>query len=129
MVESAAPHGATVRKGDVLLKLETEKLDRAIADLRADLKISGAGDPPRPAPVAGPRKAVPLDLEASRRAARVAEEDRQFFFDVASPFAMRAIDFKLKMAKEHWNTRRKSCTSWRRCTRPTTSPRRPRRSC
>jgi len=33
-VVSAAKHGARVRKGDVILELETEKLDRAIADLQ-----------------------------------------------------------------------------------------------
>ena len=39
-VLSAAKHGARVRKGDVILELETDKLDRAIADLKAGLKLS-----------------------------------------------------------------------------------------
>jgi len=38
-VESAVPHGAQVRKGDTLLSLETEKIDRVIADLRTELKL------------------------------------------------------------------------------------------
>ena len=37
IVENAVAHGAVVREGDVLLSLETEKLDRAIADLRQDM--------------------------------------------------------------------------------------------
>ena len=45
-------------------------------------------------------KITPLDLEASRRAARVAEEDRKYFFDVERPFAVKATEFSLKVAKE-----------------------------
>ena len=74
IVASAVPHGARVRKDDVLLSLETEKLDRAIADLRADLQLSevairqdrgpsagaptdhAAGSRNQPAPRARPRK-------------------------------------------------------------------------
>ncbi len=52
---SAAPHGACVRKGDVLLNLDTEKLDRAITDLRSEFAIAEVGDPPGPLPVADPR--------------------------------------------------------------------------
>ena len=94
------PHGAAVRKGDVLLKLETDKLDRTIADLRADLKISELAIHQGQDQLQALEKAVPLDLEASQRAARVAEEDRKFFFDVAKPFNLKAIDFELKVAKE-----------------------------
>ena len=36
----AASHGAYVRKGDVLLELDPEKLDRAITDLRKDMEIN-----------------------------------------------------------------------------------------
>ena len=45
-------------------------------------------------------KITPLDLEASQRAARMAEEDRKYFFDVERPFALKAVDFSLKVAKE-----------------------------
>ena len=100
VVESAAPHGAVVRKGDVLLKLETDKLDRTIADLRADLKISEVAIHQGQEQLQALEKAVPLELKVSQRAARVAEEDRQFFFDVAKPFNLKAIAFQLKVAKE-----------------------------
>ena len=39
-VLEAVPHGARVRKGDVLLKFDTEKLDHVIADLRTELKLA-----------------------------------------------------------------------------------------
>ena len=68
---AAAPHGAAVRKGDVLLKLETEKLDRAIADLAADLKISELAIHQGQDQLQAIEQTTPLDLEASQRAARV----------------------------------------------------------
>ena len=89
-----------VRKGDVLLKLETDKLDRTIADLRADLRISEVAIHQGQDQLQAMEKAVPLELKVSQRAARVAEEDRKFFFDVAKPFNQKAIAFELKVAKE-----------------------------
>ncbi len=86
VLESAAPHGAVVRKGDVLLKLETDKLDRTIADLRADLKVSELAMHQAKDQLQSMEKALPVELEQGRRSARVAEEDRQFFFEVAKPF-------------------------------------------
>ncbi len=99
-VESALPHGAVVRKGDVLLKLETDKLDRTIADLRADLRISEVAIHQGQDQLQALEKAVPLELKVSQRAARVAEEDRQFFFAVEKPFSQKLIAFELKVAKE-----------------------------
>ncbi len=99
VLESAAPHGAVVRKGDVLLKLETDKLDRTIADLRADLKVSELAMHQAKDQLQSMEKALPVELEQGRRSARVAEEDRQFFFEVAKPFDLKAVEFELKMAK------------------------------
>ena len=45
-------------------------------------------------------KIKPLDMEASQRAARLAEEDRKDYMDVERPFVVRANDFSLKMADE-----------------------------
>jgi HlyD family secretion protein len=99
-VLSAVPHGAVVRKGDVLLKLDPEKLDRAITDLRSDLAIAELTFRQARNQLEAVERIVPLDLDASQRAARVAEEDRKYFFDIERPFVLRAIDFSLKMAKE-----------------------------
>jgi HlyD family secretion protein len=41
-----------------------------------------------------------LDLEQSVRAARVAEEDKKYFMDVGKPFALKMVDFNLKMANQ-----------------------------
>lgn len=97
-VDTAVPHGAEVRKGDVILSLETEKIDRAIADLRADQKISDVALAQSTDQLQALEKTTPLDMEAGERAARIAEEDRKTFFEVELPFTLREIDFSLKVA-------------------------------
>ena len=99
-VLKAAEHGQHVRKGDVILELETEKLDLAIADLRDDLKLSGLAIKLAEENLGSLEKTTPLDLESSRRAAKIAEEDKRFFFEVAKPFSLKAVDFGLKVARE-----------------------------
>lgn len=99
-VLSAAPHGARVNKGDVLIKIDTEKLDRAIADLRAELNIAEVAVQQNQEQVKVLEKLVPLELEANERASRIAEEDREYFFNIDRPFTLKAMDFSLKMAQE-----------------------------
>jgi len=99
-VANAVPHGARVRKDDVLLSFETEKIDRAIADLRAELKLSEVALRQNEDQLQVLEKTTPLDLEAGQRAARVAEEDRKYFFEVDRPFKVKAAEFALKVAKE-----------------------------
>jgi HlyD family secretion protein len=100
VVESAAAHGEQVRKGDVILSLDTEKIDRAIADLRTELKLSEISVRLSEEQAKALDRITPLDLDASQRNARIAEEDRKYFFDVERPFSLRAIDFSLKMSEE-----------------------------
>jgi HlyD family secretion protein len=99
-VKSAVPHGAPVREGDMLLTLETDKLDRAIADLRAELKLSEVSIRQSEDQLRVLDQTVPLDLESSGRAARIAQEDRKYFVEVEQPFALKAADFGLKVAKQ-----------------------------
>jgi HlyD family secretion protein len=100
VVESAVPHGSRVRKGDVLIQLETEKIDKTIADLRAEMKINEVSMRQSEDQLSALEKTVPLDLESSRRAASQAGEDRKSFLDVERPFAVKATEFNLRMSKD-----------------------------
>jgi multidrug efflux pump subunit AcrA (membrane-fusion protein) len=100
-VEEAAQHGQHVRKGDVLLTLDTEKLDRTIDDLRADQKLSDLSIQQNEDQLKAFEKTMPMDLEASKRAARIGEEDRSYFFETVKPFSIKMNDFSLKVAKEN----------------------------
>lgn len=98
-VRKAVAHGARVRKGDVLLELETEKLDRAIAELQTDVNLGALALQQSGDQLKALEKTTPLDLDAWRRAALLAEEDQRYYFDVGRPFTVKATEFTLKSAR------------------------------
>jgi HlyD family secretion protein len=85
----------------VILTLETEKIDNAIADLRSEMKIADISIKQSEDQLQAFEKIMPFDLEMSRRASRIAEEDRKLFMDVDRGFAIKSAEFSLKMAKEN----------------------------
>ena len=95
-----APHGAVVRKGDTILELDPEKLDRAIADAVADLEITRLTLRQNEEQLKLLEKTTTLDLEAGERAAKQAEEDRAYYVDVDRSFMLKSAEFNLKAAKE-----------------------------
>ena len=97
----AAPHGAYVRKGDVILELDPEKLDHAITDLRKDMQIGDLALKQAEEQLSALEKTTPIDMEAGSRAARLAKEDRDFYFEIDRPFTVKATDFSLKSMKEY----------------------------
>jgi HlyD family secretion protein len=99
IIETIVPHGAKVRKGDVLVTLDPEKLDKVIADLQTELKLVDVAIELGQQQLLAIETTTPLSLEANQRAAKNAEEDRKFFFDVDKPFSLAAIDFSLTMSK------------------------------
>ena len=100
-IKSAVEHGTRVREGDVLLTLDADDLDKAIADLRAELSISEISMQQSEDQLRALEKTTPLDLEASERAARIAEEDRKYFFEVDRPFTVKMVEFSLKVARQY----------------------------
>ena len=100
VVENAVPHGAHVRKGDVLVTFDTEKIDRTIADLSIEQKLADVAVQLGESQLLTLEKTTPWDVESTTRAARIAEEERKYYLDVAKPFAVKMSEFSLKMAEE-----------------------------
>ena len=100
VVRNAIAHGAVMRKGDILLELETDKLDHAIADLRTELKIADLSLHENELQVQATEKIAALELDAGRHGAAEAEEDQKFYNDILRPLALKTTDFELKMARE-----------------------------
>ncbi len=99
-VLSAVEHGASVRQGDLLVAFETEKIDRAIADLRAEQQLTDLTLRQTERTVAALERLTPLDLAAAQRADRIAREDYKEYLEVGRPLALRTLEFNLKTAKE-----------------------------
>ena len=82
----AVEHGAAVKRGDLLLALDIEKIDLAIADQEKDLQIADLSLKQAEQALQAMEKATPLDLEAAQRANRIAQEDLKQFCDVERPW-------------------------------------------
>ena len=98
-VISAVKHGARVKKGDVLLSLDAEKLDKQIDDLRTDLKLAELGLKQAEDGLTALEKITPLDLAANERAAKSNQQDRKYYFDVERPFDLKMAEFNLQRSQ------------------------------
>ena len=99
-VLKAVEHGAVVRRGDLLVAMDPEKIDRAIADLRTEIQLSDLSEKQAEQQLAALEKAAPLDMDANQRTLRAAQEDWRQYLAVDKPLSAKWADFTLTMAKE-----------------------------
>ena len=99
-VLKAVEHGAVVKQGDLVLAFDTEKIDRAIADLRSDLELNDLSLKQAAAQLAAAEKSVPLEEQANDRARRMAEEDWKRFEEVGKPMTAKVTEYRLTAARE-----------------------------
>jgi HlyD family secretion protein len=97
---SAVEHGTPVRRGDLLVSLELDKIDRAITDLRGELQVTDLTLRQAEQALRTLEATTSMDIAAVQRAERIAKEESQKFFAVDRPLQLKAIDFMLKMSKE-----------------------------
>jgi len=98
-VEDAVPHGTRVNKGDVLVRLETAKLDEQIRDLEIGGRIAALAHGLLERDVALLEKSTPLQLELARRARRIAAEDLARYETKEGRLATAENDVMLKMSQ------------------------------
>ena len=92
VVVNAVDHGAAVKKGDVLIELETEMLEEKIEDLEGEMPVKKLELEMAHRDLEKLEKTTPLTLEKASRAKIQAEEDLAYFEDVSRP--MRERDAK-----------------------------------
>jgi len=99
VVESAVPHGTRVGKGDVVIRLETDKIDEAIRDLELGGRLADLAHGLLEQEVRLLEKATPLQLEVARRAQRIAAEDLKRYEENEAPLATEGNEWRLKVAE------------------------------
>lgn len=99
-VVCAAERGARVRKGQVLLKLDTKEIDEAIAD--GELAQQAAAMTLKLAEVSfeARTKSHKLDLAAAERSMKQADEDYQRYLKIERPLAIETARRGLKSAEQ-----------------------------
>jgi multidrug resistance efflux pump len=99
-----------VEKGDPILSFDTEKIDKELAQAENALELSEIALEQAKVKVASLEKTVPLDLAAAERAAKVAKEDLDYFFNVekdqrqeSARRSLKYAEFSLEYAQEELN--------------------------
>ncbi len=97
-IKKIVPHGTAVKKGEVLVELDLEKIDKAIKDMQADHEIAHLAL--RLAEIELPvlEKSLPLDLAAAERAKKYADEDLKKFLEVNRPQSEAMAEHSVKNA-------------------------------
>ena len=99
-VLKAVEHGTVVKQGDLVLAADTEKIDRAITDLRTELELNELALKQAVAQSAAMEKFAPLEEQANNRSRRITEEDWKRFQDVEKPLMAKLAEFHLKSSQE-----------------------------
>src|SRR5207253_5896965 len=99
-VVSAAEPGTQVKKGDILLKLDTERIDKYIRDLESDQRLAELSLQQLEIEVAALDKTTPLDLAATDRMKRLTDEDWKRFTEVDKPYAEESVKVMNNMSHQ-----------------------------
>ena len=97
-IKKIVAHGTAVNKGDVLVELDAEKIDKAIKETQADHEIARLALRQAEIDLPGLEKSLPLDLAAAERAKRHADEDLKKFVEVNRPNSEAGAEHNVKMA-------------------------------
>ncbi len=89
-VLEAVPHGAVVKKGDLLVQLDHEKLDKKIHDSGIDLKLSRLDLELAKIDLKHAEETIPLDLAGVERAYHQVKEDLDRYLKVQKPYDVKS---------------------------------------
>jgi multidrug efflux pump subunit AcrA (membrane-fusion protein) len=97
-IKKIVAHGTTVKKGDVLVELDAEKIDKAVKDAQADHEIAQLALRQAEIDLPALEKSLPLDLAAAERAKLHADEDLKKFLEVTRAQSEAAAEQSVKSA-------------------------------
>lgn len=99
IIQRVLPAGEHVRKGDPVLWLETEGIDRRLEDVRYELEQTELELKLAELELRLARERTPLSLEAAERALRQAREDLDYFLSVERNSSARRAEFNVQSAE------------------------------
>lgn len=99
-VQSAVEHGATVKKGQVLVQFDCKKIDEEIADLKLKQALGELALKQAAENLKALEASTPLDLKQAERSLQTAKEDLERFVRTGRALAERAAEFSLRQAEQ-----------------------------
>nr|MBC8290675.1 hypothetical protein [Planctomycetota bacterium] len=98
-VKEALAHGAVVKKGDVLVTLDLEDLDKAIKSAEQAFILSELSLKESQLSLESLRKTIPIDLAAARRSAKEAQADLDYFLKISKGQSIKSAERSLQNAR------------------------------
>ena len=95
-----ADHGSKVTKGDVLVRFDSEDIDKKLADLRATFAASALTLAQAELDLKLLQETFPNKLEAARRAAEIAKEENAYFTQTRRKAAEETAGQSLKRSQQ-----------------------------
>lgn len=102
-VVEVVPHGTRVNRGDVLVKLDLDKLRDQIQDWELDRPSWGMALQLATAELENLQVTTPLKLDAAKRTQRVAAEDLAYFEKTGRTQKEKAVTYNVKTAQQKLN--------------------------
>lgn len=98
-VEEAVPAGKRVKKGDVLIRLKTEDIDKKLKEAEADHRLSELALAGAEQEYTTLEKTIPMDLEANERTFKQFKEDYKQYQEHDLPYAIESAKWSLESAE------------------------------
>jgi multidrug efflux pump subunit AcrA (membrane-fusion protein) len=98
LVKRAVEHGTPVKKGDVLVELDLDKIDLALRDMRAERELAELAIRQAQEELPVLEKNLPLDLASAERANAHAQEDLKRYLEIDRPLQVESAGLMLKNA-------------------------------
>jgi HlyD family secretion protein len=100
-VAKAVPHGAKVKKGDMLVEFDLEKIDKALKDQEYDQQLAELAHKQAEEELKVSEKLYPLDWAAAKQAYEYSQEDLKKLMDSDLPVTRRNAEFMAKSSKNY----------------------------
>ena len=127
VVKSAVAHGARVKKGQVVMELDSAKIDIAVREAGLDREIAESVYKQLKAELPILEKLLPINLAAAERDKRIADEDLKRYNDIEREQTKKSAAFGLESQQHRLEYGWRNSSSCSRCIATRTSPKKPRR--
>ncbi len=100
-IAKAVEQGTVVKKGDLLVQLDTDKIDQAILDLEKDRYLAELSLKQAEEELPILEKSTPIELVAAERAKILADEDLKKFLEIDRPLSEKNAEFSVKTRRNY----------------------------
>lgn len=97
-VEQAVGHGTQVKKGDVLVSFDPEKITQVVAEAREERELARLAIKLAELDLPLQKRQLPFDLQSAEREKKQSDEDLQRFLTIDKPHQLEETQFSLRSA-------------------------------